>query len=49
LQLINDSLIQDFEYQKIYQNYYFNIEEERIREQKAQDEEMALKDEVILK
>lgn len=45
---MNQNLINDFEYQKIYQNYYFNIDEERIREQKDQDAEMALKDVAIL-
>lgn len=48
LDYMNQSLINDFEYQKIYQNYYFNIDEERIREQKDQDAEMALKDNAIL-
>jgi hypothetical protein len=41
---LNETLINDFEYQKIYRNYYFNIEEERIREMRAQDADLALKD-----
>ena len=42
--MINEQLIKDFEFQKLFQNYYFNIDEERIREQKEIDAELALKD-----
>jgi hypothetical protein len=29
---MNEKLLADYEFQKIFQNYYFNVDEERVRE-----------------
>ena len=41
VEMMNKQLVRDYEFQKLFQNYYFNVDEERVRE--MQDMENARK------